>query len=99
MIIHKPVRVGVSGKRDSWGYGSWASRYDYPTLGLNSVVTTPACGGVQYPRIQGVDVQYAVEHGYAPEQKWGQYDPFYVLPDGRTLKAVDIDGDRCFVEL
>jgi len=99
MIIHKPVRVGSVGKVDTWGFGSRATVWDYPTLGLRGVVTTGSTGGIRYPRIQGVDPEFNDLPDYTPLIHWGDYEPTYHLTGGRVLRAVLIDGERCFVEM
>jgi hypothetical protein len=99
MIIHKPVQIGTTGKIDSWGYGSWARVWAYPTLGLSRVITTGPTGGIMYPTIQGVDPEFVGLPDHAPLIHWGDYSPTYYLPDGRVLVARLIDGERCFIEV
>lgn len=97
-ILHKPIRNGSVGKVDSWGFGSWARCWDYPGLGLKGVATTGSCGGVRYPRINGVSPVFTGLADYCPTLHWGMFAPTYNLPDGRVVVAIDLDGDRCFEE-
>lgn len=98
MKIHKPERSGRIGGVDSWGYGSSATVWDYPTLGLRGVVVVTTTGGVRYPTIQGVSPVFGDRPEYAPDQYWGQYAPIYTLPDGRLIRPVIRDGENCFEE-
>ncbi len=98
MIIHLPVRTGSIGAMDPWGFGSRASVWDYPTLGLQGIVTTSTTGGVLYPRIGGVRPRFSDRGDYAPDQYWGQYQPTWTLPEGRVIHAVLREGQRVFIE-
>jgi hypothetical protein len=99
LIEHRPVRAGSVGKVDSWGFGSTATVWDYPTLGLRGIVTSTTSGGVRYPAVEGTHPEFGAERpDYAPDQRWGQWSPVYRLPSGRVLRPVHEDGLRCFVE-
>lgn len=98
-IIHRPVRTGSIGKIDKWGFGSCASTWDYPTLGLAGVILTTTVGGVSYPAIQGVRAEFPGKPYYAPLQHWGDYTPTWTLPDGRVIVARVVDGQKCLVEV
>jgi hypothetical protein len=100
LIEHRPVRSGSVGKVDSWGFGSRATVWDYPTLGLRRVVTSTTTGGVRYPAVEGTHPEFGPERpDYAPDQRWGQWSPVYRLPSsGRVLRPCLVDGLRCFIE-
>lgn len=95
--IHRPVvsSVELIDRENHITARCW----DWPSLGVQRWMVSDTLGGVRYPVVQGVRPVFRDLPEWAPTISWGEHDPTYHLPGGRTLVARSINHQPCFVEL